>query len=71
MRHLNQFRCGLRSEDGVSNIWEQPLAGGKPRQLTHFTSGQIFDFTWSADHTRLFVSHGKVTSDAVLLTGLR
>jgi Tol biopolymer transport system component len=61
----------LRSEDDVTNIWEQPLAGGKPRQLTHFNSGHMFDFTWSADRTRLFVTRGKVTSDAVLLTGLR
>ncbi len=61
----------LRSEDDVTNIWEQPLAGGKPRQLTHFNSGHVFDFTWSADRTRLFVTRGKVTSDAVLLTGLR
>jgi eukaryotic-like serine/threonine-protein kinase len=61
----------LRSEDDVTNIWEQPLAGGKPRQLTHFTSGHIFDFTWSTDRTRLFVTRGTVTSDAVLLTGLR
>ena len=61
----------LRSEDDVTNIWEQPLAGGKPRQLTHFNSGHIFDFTWSAERTRLFVTRGKVTSDAVLLTGLR
>jgi eukaryotic-like serine/threonine-protein kinase len=60
----------LRSEDGVSNIWEQPLTGGNPREITHFTSGPIFDFTWSADRTRLFVTRGTVTSDAVLLTGL-
>ena len=61
----------LRTENQVSNIWEQPLGGGKPRQLTHFTSGHIFDFTWSADRTRLLVTRGRVTSDAVLLTGLR
>ena len=54
---------------GVSNIWEQSLAGGNPRQLTRFTSGQIFDFTWSADHTRLFLTRGSVSSDVVLLKG--
>lgn len=35
---------------GVTNIWEQPLTGGKPRQLTQFSAGQIFDFNWSSDH---------------------
>jgi len=57
--------------DQVSNIWEQAVAGGKARQLTHFNSGHIFDFTWSADGTRFFVTRGAVTSVAVLLTGLR
>jgi hypothetical protein len=31
-------------------IWEPPLAGGKPRRLTHFTASRIFDFNWSFDH---------------------
>ena len=61
----------VRTQGGVSNIWEQPLEGKKPKQLTHFTSGQIFDFTWSADRTYLLVTRGKVSNDVVLLTGLR
>ena len=32
----------LLIHDEVSNIWEQSLAGGEPRQLTRFNSGQIF-----------------------------
>jgi hypothetical protein len=35
----------LVTRDGITNIWEQPLAGGKPKQLSKFTSGLIFDFT--------------------------
>jgi len=61
----------LRTHDGVTNIWEQPLAGGKPRQLTTFRSGQIFDFSWSADHKRLFFTRGSVSSDVVLIRNLR
>jgi DNA-binding winged helix-turn-helix (wHTH) protein/Tol biopolymer transport system component len=57
----------LQIRDGISNIWAQPLDGGSPRQLTHFTSGRIFDFTWSTDYSRLFLTRGSVSSDIVLL----
>lgn len=61
----------LRVEDQISNIWEQPLAGGSPKQLTHFTSGHIADFAWSADRSRLFFTKQIETTDVVLLTNLR
>jgi hypothetical protein len=58
------------TQDGISNLWEQPLSGGKPKQLTHFTSGQIFDFNWTLDRTRLLLTRGRENRDAVLLTDL-
>ena len=58
------------TEDGVSNLWEQPLSGGKPKQITRFTSSQIFDFNWTLDRTRLLMSRGSENRDAVLLTDL-
>jgi len=61
----------LVTQNGATNIWEQPLAGGKPKQLTKFTSGRIFDFNWSSDHRRLLLTRGDVTSDVVLLSNLR
>ena len=61
----------LQSRDGVSNVWEQSLGGGAPRQVTRFTSGGIFDFAWSADRKRLFLTRGSVTSDVVLLSGFQ
>jgi eukaryotic-like serine/threonine-protein kinase len=54
-------------KDGASNIWEQPLAAGQSRQLTKFTSGQIFDFNWSLDGKHLLLSRGETTTDGVLL----
>lgn len=54
----------------VPTIAKQPLAGGKPRQLTNFSSGRIFDFNWSSDQ-RLLLTRGDVTSDVVLLRSLR
>jgi len=59
------------TRNGVDNIWEQPLAGGKPKQLTHFTTAQIFDFHWSLDHTRLLLTRGDVNKDAVLLSNFQ
>jgi Tol biopolymer transport system component len=61
----------LLTRNGATNLWEQPLAGGKPKQVTRFASGQIFHFNWSLDHTRLLLTRGNVISDAVLLSNLR
>ena len=61
----------LVTQDGATNVWEQALEGGKPKQLTKFTSGRIFDFSWSSDSRRLLLTRGDVTSDVVLLNNLR
>jgi Tol biopolymer transport system component len=61
----------ILTENGASNIWEQSLNGGKPRQLTTFDSGQIFDFHWSLDGKRLLLTRGEASSDAVLISNLR
>ena len=61
----------LLTQNGVTNLWEQPLAGGKSKQLTEFTAGQIFDFNWSSDHMRLLLTRGGVNTDAVVLSDLR
>lgn len=61
----------LWAKNGASNLWEQPLAGGPPHQLTRFTAGQIFDFNWSPDGRQMLLSRGDVTSDVVLFSNLR
>ncbi|MGH7485548.1 MAG: hypothetical protein ACREMY_08080, partial [bacterium] len=61
----------LMTRNGATNLWEQPLRGGRQKQLTQFTSGQIFDFSWSADHTRLLLTRGQSTRDIVLIGDLR
>ena len=60
----------LLTKGDVTNIWEQPLSGGPPRQMTKFT-GRIFDFNWTEDGKQLLLSRGEVTSDVVLLSNLR
>jgi eukaryotic-like serine/threonine-protein kinase len=52
--------------NGVSNIWEQPVAGGPLKQVTYFTSDKIFYFDWSRDG-RLALSRGTEPTDAVLI----
>jgi hypothetical protein len=37
------------NENGVDNLWAQPLDGSPGHQLTHFTSELITDFHWSPD----------------------
>ena len=58
-------------KNGTYNILDQPLAGGEPRQLTHYDSGIIFDFHWSRDGKRLLMARGQTSSDATLLSNLR
>ena len=61
----------LQTKDGATNLWEQRLEGGRPRQLTHFSVGQIFDFDWSHDQKRLLFTRGQVTRDVVLIENFR
>ena len=56
----------LLTRNGATNVWEQPLAGGEPRQVTNFASGQIFDFSWTRDGKKLLLAKGEVASDVVL-----
>ena len=56
---------------GTSNVWSQPLAGGPPRQVTHFAAEKVFFFDWSADGRRLALSRGKRIEDVVLVSDFR
>ena len=56
---------------GVSNIWIQPLDGGRPKQLTDFTVGQIFNFAWSQDGRQIALARGSQTDDVVLIRNVQ
>jgi hypothetical protein len=60
----------VRVKDGATNMWENLLSGGNPKQLTHFTSGELFDYAWSPDGKDLFLARGEFGGDPVLLTNL-
>ncbi len=81
--HTFDFRSGFtwspdsRSLDyvevrnGIANLWRQPLVGGKPRQVTHFTSDEMFNGAWSHDGKQLAVVRGRWRSDVVLISNFR
>ncbi len=60
-----------KDENRVSNLWSLPLDGGKARQLTNWTTEQIFGFAWSRDGKQLAVSRGHVSSDVLLIRDFR
>lgn len=58
----------VATRDGASNVWNQPLDGGEPKQVTYFLSEQIFWFDWSKDGKQLACSRGRMLNDVVLIT---
>ena len=61
----------IRSEKGSGNLWVQPIDGSGARPLTDFTYGDVYNFAFSFDGTRLFAARGQQTSDAVLIRNYR
>jgi len=61
----------LDTKNGVTNIWSQPVSGGPPLQLTHFTSERIMSFDFSPDGKQIVYSRGHSSSDAVRITNLK
>jgi hypothetical protein len=49
----------------------QPIPKGPPKQVSNFTSGQIFSFDWSPDGKQLYVARGSLASDIVLISNFR
>jgi Tol biopolymer transport system component len=54
-------------ENGVDNLWLQPLDGSRGRQITYFDAEQILKFRWSPDGRSLCVLRGHTDSDVVLI----
>ncbi len=58
-------------QNGVSNLWSQPLDGGKPSQITNFTTESIRGLAISPDGKRIALSRGHSTLDVVLIKDSR
>jgi len=61
----------MLTRNHATNIWEQPLAGGDPIQLTKFDQGEMFAFAWSPGGKQLAFSRGARKSDVVMMSGFR
>jgi Tol biopolymer transport system component len=55
------------AENGVGNVWLQPLDGSPGRRLTNFNSDRSFTFQFSPDGKSLGLVRTHVVSDVVLL----
>jgi eukaryotic-like serine/threonine-protein kinase len=55
------------AQNGVDNLWIQPLDGSAGKQITNFTSERITSFVWSPDGKSLGVLRNHSESDVVLL----
>jgi eukaryotic-like serine/threonine-protein kinase len=58
-------------ENGVGNVWAQPLDGSPGHRMTNFTSDQIRSFQFSPDGKTLAVARVHIVSDVVLLRDTR
>jgi serine/threonine protein kinase/Tol biopolymer transport system component len=61
----------VQVHNGVSNIWQQPIDGGPPRQLTFFQTDEIVSYDWSRDYKLLACERGVEANDVVLLTSYK
>ncbi len=58
-------------ENGVDNIWRQPLDGSAGKWETEFKSEHIGEFRWSPDGKQLAMVRGHTDSDVVLIRDAR
>jgi eukaryotic-like serine/threonine-protein kinase len=55
------------TENGVGNLWVQPVSGGPGRQITNFTSEQMGSYQFSPDGKSLLLHRRHSDRDIVLL----
>jgi len=58
-------------ENGVDNLWQQPLDGSAGKQLTSFKAEHIWDYHWSPDGSKLAMVRGHTDSDVVLMRDMQ
>ena len=59
----------MASQQGTTNLWVQPLDGKRPRRLTDFQTGNIYNFAYSHDGSKLYLARGFQIRDAILISG--
>ncbi len=67
-----KFLYFLNNANNVNNIFRVAVVGdAKPVQMTHFTSGEIFDFALAPDGKTLVLARGSISSDVVIFRNTR
>ncbi|MGB7624851.1 MAG: protein kinase [Terriglobia bacterium] len=61
----------MLTRNHATNIWEQPLTGREPAQVTRFPSGEMFAFAWSRDGKQLAYSRGQRKTDVIMMSDFR
>lgn len=61
----------VETQNGVSNLWSQPISGGKPKRLTNFLTERISSFAWSSDSKNLALARGVETREIVLISNFK
>jgi Tol biopolymer transport system component len=59
------------TQNGVDNLWLQPLDGSPGRQITNFKTDLISTFRWSPDGKTIGVLSRRIEADVVLLRDTR
>jgi len=58
------------TQNGVSNIWLQNLEENSPKQITNFSTDEIFRFAWSKTDNRLAFEKGTIINEVILIKNL-
>ena len=59
------------ARDGVSNLWLQPLSGGKPARLTAFADNGVTAYDFSRDGKQLVLTRTAETTGVVLIKNFK
>ncbi|HRH41063.1 MAG TPA: protein kinase [Pyrinomonadaceae bacterium] len=59
------------NQTGVPNLYNVPLDGSAPKQITNFNSGHILNFAWAKDGKKLYIVRAIISSELVLLKNSR
>ena len=57
--------------NNAGNIWLQPINGEAKYRLTDFTSGDIYNFAFGMNDSRLYLARGNSIRNAILISNFR
>jgi Tol biopolymer transport system component len=58
-------------KNGATNLWHQSVAGRQPEPLTKFAKGEVYNFAYSSDGKKIYLSRGTQIRNAVIIRNFR